>query len=1306
MIETWSERQRTALRGFREAIALRARREEEIANGTTERTRDADDDFVRAKESLHDRLTAAQAAASSKADAARQLVESRHQENKQRTDNDFGAAKQTAAREYTEGKTALEAEFEEARWTINTVYESDKKVARDKLTEAEKSCKDAVEKLRDQRSAAKQLCKRWTYIWPLPGAGALKIDAASIADPWKAMQECLDRSQAELAVLQQQRRPNWLTGLRPWAVLIGVCLFVSAWSVLFYFLKDMLPSLFWLWWPLGTSVTMIPVGALIINRARVKTRDFVVQHWEELCMQTLHGRALRPICQQHARSAYRSKRDHSRQRNRTLLEQTAETSRKKLRKLRRRRTQHLRAAEVARKTRQKRSDKEYTRQKADVEAMLERELAEAQEKHDADLQQGGQRYHRAREENNRRHAQEWTDLLRLWKQGCDQFVQTSRDVARDCRRWYQPWNDAWRSQPELPLGLPFGELSVTLDHFEKGVPADPQLPRPDLSGLSYPALLPFPEKASLLFTASEGGKARAIEALQAILLRTWMGLPPGKVRCTIIDPVGRGENFAAFMHLADHEEALVHSRIWTEATHIEQRLSDLTGHMENVLQKYLRNQFETLAEYNAQAGEVAEPFRFLVVADFPVNFTPDACRRLISLASAGARCGIYTFIMLDENQPLPQSIDRGDLERGCTVLAWQGNKFWWEDEDFGSFPLKLDEPPPADRCTELLDQAGDAAKRALRVEVPFEWIAVPQGERWSGDTRSGISVALGRVGARARQYFELGKGTSQHALVAGKTGSGKSTLLHVLITQLALAYSPREVELYLIDFKKGVEFKAYAANLLPHARVVAVESEREFGLSVLQRLDAELTRRGELFRAHGLNDLASYRVLLDSGAKLPLMPRILLIVDEFQEFFIEDDKVAQESSLLLDRLVRQGRAFGVHVLLGSQTLGGAYSLARATIDQMAVRIALQCSEADAHLILNRDNNEARLLSRPGEAIYNASHGMLEGNHLFQVVWLDDGHRDELLREIHARALKAGERRLPIVFEGTAAVEIAQNTELPRCLEQPKHSPPWHAWLGEPVAIKDPTSAMFRKQTSSNLMMVGQHEQTSFALMASSLISLGVQADRTQPAPSMHLVVGAAVDGEADALIPVLTENLPIQLRPQRELPALLSELTDELNRRMQGASGPPIFLCLYGLQRLRDLRKPDDDFGFSRAGEKPSPYKLFVNLLREGPPMGMFTLLWCDTYTNLQRSFDRPTLREFDLRVLLQMSMSDSSSLIDLPVAAKLGPQRAIYFTEDQGKVEKFRPYALPTPAFVRSLVAGHNGAPNGEVAESLAQKG
>ena len=60
---------------------------------------------------------------------------------------------------------------------------------------------------------------------------------------------------------------------------------------------------------------------------------------------------------------------------------------------------------------------------------------------------------------------------------------------------------------------------------------------------------------------------------------------------------------------------------------------------------------------------------------------------------------------------------------------------------------------------------------------------------------------------------------------------------------------------------------------MPHARVIAVESEREFGLSVLQRLDAELSKRGELYRTAGVNDLAAYR---EYAAKHPEVPHLAL----------------------------------------------------------------------------------------------------------------------------------------------------------------------------------------------------------------------------------------------------------------------------------------------------------------------------------------------------------------------------------------------------------------------------------------------
>jgi hypothetical protein len=71
-------------------------------------------------------------------------------------------------------------------------------------------------------------------------------------------------------------------------------------------------------------------------------------------------------------------------------------------------------------------------------------------------------------------------------------------------------------------------------------------------------------------------------------------------------------------------------------------------------------------------------------------------------------------------------------------------------------------------------------------------------------------------------------------------------------------------------------------------------------------------------------------------------------------------------------------------------------------------------------------------------------------------------------------------------------------------------------------------------------------------------------------------------------------------------------------------------------------------------------------------------IVWADTPASLERTLDRNAMREFDNRILFQMSATDSSNLIDSPAANKLGFNRALAYSEEQGTLEKFRPYALP----------------------------
>jgi hypothetical protein len=68
--------------------------------------------------------------------------------------------------------------------------------------------------------------------------------------------------------------------------------------------------------------------------------------------------------------------------------------------------------------------------------------------------------------------------------------------------------------------------------------------------------------------------------------------------------------------------------------------------------------------------------------------------------------------------------------------------------------------------------------------------------------------------------------------------------------------------------------------------------------------------------------------------------------------------------------------------------------------------------------------------------------------------------------------------------------------------------------------------------------------------------------------------------------------------------------------------------------------------------------------------------------------------------VLFQMSSSDSSTLVDSPMAAKLGPNRGLFIHEETGTLEKFRPYAFPTPEWLDTIAARMRTRPQGTPVE------
>ena len=881
----------------------------------------------------------------------------------------------------------------------------------------------------------------------------------------------------------------------------------------------------------------------------------------------------------------------------------------------------------------------------------------------------------------------WDSLAAEWKTAITPLYEQLRDKTAQAAARFPAWTDSFLDSWQTPAGFlsatKFAELHATLTAH----PHDPRLPLPGPAQLALPLALAYPQEGSLLFETRESATAEISDVLNDIILRLFTTSHPGRVAFTIIDPVGLGQSFAGLMHFSDYEESLINRRIWTQRDQIDERLGELSEHIEKVIQMYLRNEYATISEYNAQAGSVAEKYHFVVVADFPANFSETAAKRLQSIATSGARCGVFTLIHWDERHELPDGFVPDELRKSSLVLKRVNSQFVIANAPpEAAARLVFDPPPAAELAAKFVHKIGQASIDSNRVQVPFSQIAPAPEALWTNETTNELRIAIGRTGATKHQYLAIGKGTRQHALFAGKTGSGKSTLFHVIITNLALACSPEQVEFYLIDFKKGVEFKCYAEKRLPHARVVAIESDREFALSVLQRVDDELKRRGDMFRKLGVQDVAGYK---RAGGTEP-MPRSLLLIDEFQEFFVEDDTIAQSASLLFDRIVRQGRAFGIHVLLGSQTLGGAYSLARATLGQMVIRVALQCNEADAYLIMDDNNSAPRLLSRPGEGIYNDAAGAVEGNSPFQVVWLSDQERDVYLDQLH---VLAEQRHVhypgPIVFEGNAPADPTENDLLSTVLATAPTFVPTsaRAWLGAPNSIKGPTETVFHRQSGNHLLIVGQRDEAALTMLGLAMLSLAAQ----YPVGSARFIlIQSSTPGSSDAeLLDRIVAAIPHEVTVTRgpEIPQIMSTLAADLKARSNGeapADAPATFVFIHGLHRFKKLRQ-EDDFSFSMSGEDAgaNPGAQFAELITEGSSSGLHLIVSIDTFNNVNRSMNRKALTEFEMRVVFQMSANDSASLIDSPKASNLGLHRALYYNEQAGTLETFRPYAAPSRAWL-----------------------
>lgn len=143
-----------------------------------------------------------------------------------------------------------------------------------------------------------------------------------------------------------------------------------------------------------------------------------------------------------------------------------------------------------------------------------------------------------------------------------------------------------------------------------------------------------------------------------------------------------------------------------------------------------------------------------------------------------------------------------------------------------------------------------------------------------------------------------------HLLIAGATNSGKSVFLNTLLVNLALAKSPEELRMFLIDPKK-VELVHFEG--LPHVEELILEDDK--ASLMLERLVSEMNHRYDLLSGHKARDIVEYNKKADEK-----LPYIVCVIEEYNDILISSPEIENP----IKRLSQKARASGIHLILITQ----------------------------------------------------------------------------------------------------------------------------------------------------------------------------------------------------------------------------------------------------------------------------------------------------------------------------------------------------------------------------------------------------
>jgi hypothetical protein len=643
-------------------------------------------------------------------------------------------------------------------------------------------------------------------------------------------------------------------------------------------------------------------------------------------------------------------------------------------------------------------------------------------------------------------------------------------------------------------------------------------PLPDVE---FPAVVPF-LGAGHLSIDTDARDRRVAGWLRSVLLRVTAALPDGTVRVLPVDGGTLGSVFAPF-------RPLVEAGAWPRPATTLDGLRAVLGEAEEQIS-------------DVQAGVPAQPYLIVACAALPAGTGSGEWARLAAIAHAGPAARVH-LLVAGYPPAVPSGLNRPPQLDYTTTLTGTNDGLFLMSEPAGrtefspdgtglAAPVRLDSAP----VDGLAEQVATRLAASVRRATALDFAALMPTEIWQESSTTGLQTVVGREG---RSWCRLAlDDTTPHWLVAGRTGAGKTVFLLDTLYGLASRYSPDELGLYLLDFKEGVSFAEFTptgvdGSWVPHARTVGIESDREYGLAVLRALTREMARRAADLKRAGVTRIADLR----TGRPDVAMPRLVVVIDEFQVLFAGNDVIAREAAAALEDLARKGRSYGIHLILASQTASGVEALftkGESIFGQFPLRVAL----AGGGGILDTRNTAADNLPI-GTAIINTAGGHPDANH---TVRFPDATASLVTKQRHRlwNARPPGDQP-PAVFAGYAEYHLDTDPTYARLSPTVRRR---QALVGRAVDIGLPTVGFALDATPGRHLAILGPSAVGADILHAAALSL---AQQHKPGTATFIVAGfaATADDTVDDLAATLTAaGHPCTEADAGHLRYLLTELAD------------------------------------------------------------------------------------------------------------------------------------------------------------------